>query len=139
KDLLNWIKVGAVGRQDEQMRALGADGVAGQLSLVTAEVVENDDLALCKSGRQLLLDIKREKLAIDGAIDDPGRADPIVAERRDERHGLPMTERRGCGETLTAWPPAAQRCHVGLDPRLVDEDQAGNINPALVGFPACPL
>lgn len=121
------------------MRPLGADGVAGRLALVTAEVVENDDLALCQSGRQLLLDIKREELAIDGAIDDPGRADPIVAERRDERHGLPMTERRGCGETLPAWPPAAQRCHVGLDPCLVDEDQAGSINPALVGFPACPL
>ena len=35
--------------------------------------------------------------------------------------------------------PAAQRCHVGLDPRLVDEDQAGRIDPALVGFPARPL
>ena len=121
------------------MRSLGADGIAGRLALVTAEVVENDDLALCQSGRQLLLDIEGEEFAIDGAIDDPRRTDPIIAERRNERHGLPMTERSGCGETLPIWPPAAQRCHVGFDPRLVDKDQTRSVNPALMGLPASPL
>jgi hypothetical protein len=48
--LLDRIEIGAVGRQEEQMRSLGADGVAGGPALVTSEVVENDDLALCQSG-----------------------------------------------------------------------------------------
>ena len=32
------------------MRSLGADGVAGRLALVTAEIVEDDDLALGRVG-----------------------------------------------------------------------------------------
>jgi hypothetical protein len=48
---------------------------------VTAEIVENDYLARCEGGRQYVLDVEREELAIEGAIDDPGRADPIVAQR----------------------------------------------------------
>ncbi len=50
KDLFDRIEVGTLGRQEEQMRSLGADGVAGRLALVTAEVVEDDDLALCQGG-----------------------------------------------------------------------------------------
>ena len=90
-------------------------------------------------GANNLLDLEGEELAIDGAVDDPRRADPVVAQRRDEGHGLPMAERRRCFEPLPTRTPAAQRCHVGLDPRLVDEDQARSINLALMGFPACPL
>ena len=136
KDLLDRIEIWAVGWQEEQMCSLGADGVAGRSALVTAEVVENDDVALCQSGRQHLLDIEGEEFAIDGAIDDPRRADPVAAQCRDEGHGLPMAERRGCLETLPTRPPATQRRHVGFDPRLIDKDQARSVNPALMGLPA---
>ena len=39
EDLLDRIQVGTVGRQEHQMRALGADGVTSRLALVTAEIV----------------------------------------------------------------------------------------------------
>jgi hypothetical protein len=42
--------------------AFGADGIAGGLSLVTAEIVEDDDFALCQSWRQDLLDTEGESL-----------------------------------------------------------------------------
>ena len=121
------------------MRSLGADGVAGRLTLVTAEIVEDDDLAACQGGRQHLLDIEREELAIDGAVNDPGRADPVVTQRCDEGHGLPMAERCRCLEALPARSPAAQRRHVGFDPRLVDEHQARSLDPALMRLPAGPF
>ena len=109
------------------------------LPFVTAEVVEDDDLARSQGRRQHLLDIEGEKFAVDGAVDDPRRADPVVAQRRDEGHGLPMAERRRCFETLPTQSPAAQRRHVGLDPRLIDKHQARSIYPALIRLPACPF
>src|ERR1700692_651235 len=136
EDLLDRIEVGAVGRQEEQVSSPGADGVAGWLALVTAEVVEDDDLALCQGGCQYLLDVEGEEFAVDGAVDDPRRADPVVAQRRDEGHGFPMAEGRRGFETLPTRPPAAQRRHVGLDPGLIDKDQARSVNPALMGLPA---
>ena len=95
--------------------------------------------ALCQSGRQHLLDIEGEEFAIDGAVDDPRRADPVIAQRRDKGHGLPMAEGRSCFETLPTRSPAAQRRHVGLDPGLIDEDQARSVNVALMGLPADPF
>lgn len=49
---LDRIEVGAVGRQEEQMGAGVADGVARRLALVAAEIVENDDIAGTESWRQ---------------------------------------------------------------------------------------
>ena len=45
EDLFDRIKIWAVGRQKEQMRSGGANGITGGLALMTAEIVENDDLA----------------------------------------------------------------------------------------------
>jgi len=39
---------------------------------VAAKLIEDDDFARCKRGRQHLLDVQREELAIDGAINNPG-------------------------------------------------------------------
>src|SRR5207247_3145980 len=86
------------------MRSLGADGVTSRLALVTAEIVEDDEFALGEGRCQHLFDIESEEFAIDRTVDDPWRADPVVAQRRDEGHGLPMAERRGCLETLPRRP-----------------------------------
>src|SRR5271154_141769 len=112
------------------MRSFGTDGIAGRLALVAAEVVKDDEFAPCQGRRQHLFDIEREEFAIDGAINDPGGADPVVTQRCDEGHGLPMAE------ALPARSPAAQRRHVGFDPGLVDKYQARSVNPALMLLPA---
>jgi hypothetical protein len=54
EDLLDRIEVGTVGRQEQQMRSSGADGIAGGLAFVTAEIVENDYLARCEGGRPVI-------------------------------------------------------------------------------------
>jgi hypothetical protein len=61
----------AAGRADEP---LDAGGVADLLALVTAEIVEDEDLALCQRQYQHLLDIEGEEFPLmksstfDGAL-----------------------------------------------------------------------
>lgn len=81
-------------------------------------------MATCQSWRQHLLDIEGEEFAIDETVDDPWCADLIVPQRRNESHGLPVAERRRCLEPAPTRTPAAQWCHVCLEPGLADKDQA---------------
>jgi hypothetical protein len=46
--------------------------------------------------------------------------------------------RSEAAQTLAPGAPAAQRRHVGLDPGLVDEDQALWVEAGLPGAPALP-
>ena len=47
-----------------------------------------------------------------------------------------MAVRSEAAQALSPWPPAAKRGHVGLDPRLVDEDQTRRIETTLPRLPA---
>ena len=89
-------------------------------------------------GNEDLLYVDQEPLAVDRTVDQPGCLDPIVAQRGQEGHGLPVTVRRLRPEPLSARRPAPERRHVCLGPGLVDEDQTGRINPALILPPLRP-
>ena len=139
KDLLDGVEIRTVGRQEEQVRLPGADGFASSLASVASEIVENHDISLGQGRGQLRLDVERKEFAVDGTVNDPGCREAIAAERCDERHRLPMAKRHGGHEPLPTWSPATQRGHVSLDPGLIDKNQAGSIDLALVSFPACSL
>ena len=62
------------------MGAFGPDSGAGGLALVTAEVVEDDDVARRQGRRQYFLDVDEEDRAVDRTIDNPGRVDPVMAQ-----------------------------------------------------------
>lgn len=49
----------------------------------------------------------------------------------DERGGHPVTVRRLAQEELASWSPATQSGHAGLGPGLVDEREAGKVEPGL--------
>src|SRR3546814_7425231 len=51
---------------------------------------------------------------------------------------LPVAVRHFRPEPLAARRPAPERRHVGLGPGFIDEEQAGRINPALIGLPLHP-
>jgi hypothetical protein len=68
-------------------------------------------------------------------FDDPWRIDPVMAERADEGERLPMPERSAGFEPLVFRTPAPERRHIGLHPRLVDENEAFWINAVLMLFP----
>jgi transposase len=60
-----------------------------------------------------------------------------LAERGTWANVKPMPRRVKVPAFLGS--PAAQRRHVGLDPRLIDKHQARSIYPALIRLPACPF
>jgi hypothetical protein len=138
EDLLDRIEIGTVGRQEEELGAGSPDGSSDGFTLVTAEIVEDDDVAWPEGGHEDLLDIGEEALAIDGTIDDAGRGEPVVAQGSEEGERAPAAVRRFGDQPLAARRATMATGHVGLGPGLVDEDQAGRINPALVLPPLSP-
>lgn len=139
EDLLDRIEIGTVGRQEQQVRADGTDRLASCFAFVGAEIVEDNDVALGQGRDQNLFHIGCEDIAVDRPVDHPWRVDAVMAQGSDEREGLPVPEWHARIEPLSARAPAAQGGHVGLDPRLVEENQASGINPALIGLPTRPL
>jgi hypothetical protein len=81
EDLLDGIEIGAVGRQEENSCAGGADQAADARALMGAEVVEDDDVAFFECWDESLLDISDETLAVDGALDNEWRIDPVASQR----------------------------------------------------------
>ena len=135
---LDRVQVGRVLRQEEEPGAGGADGLPDRGALVRAEVVHDDDVAGPQRRHQHPLDVEPEAVAVDRAVEEPGGLDAVTAQRGEEGHGLPVAMRHRGLQPLAARRPAAQRRHVGLGPGLVDEHQAGGIDPALVLHPLRP-
>ena len=136
EDLLDRVEIGAIGRQKEHARAGGADHGTDACSPVGSEIVEDDDVAFFQGWDENLLDIGGETLAVDGAVDHERRFDPIAAEGGDKGHRFPVAMRGLGHKPAASRTPAAQRCHIRLDPSLVDEDETGWIDAGLTRFPA---
>ena len=58
---------------------------------------------------------------------------------REEGRGLPVAVRDLVDEALSLRRPAVEAGHVGFGPGLVDKDEAGGIDAALIGSPARPM
>jgi len=124
EDLFDRVEIRTVRRQEEEPCACGADGLANGITLVAAEIVHDHNVSGLQTGHEDLLDIEPEALAIDWAIKDAWRINPVVAQGGKEGHGLPMAMGH-MGEQPLAFPaPAPDRRHVGLGPGLIDEHKA---------------
>jgi hypothetical protein len=115
-----------------------AYGSANRPPLVAAEIVDDDDIARPQGWDENLLDVESELLAVDRAIEQPWGITAIVTESGQESQGLPATLRHLGPEPQAARPPPSERRHVGLGPGFIDEDQAGGLDPGLMGFPLRP-
>ena len=113
-----------------------SDGLPHPLALVGAEVVEDHGVARLEGRDEELLDIGAEAFAIDGPVEQARRIDAVIAKSGKERRGFPLALRDLVDEALSLRRPAAKPGHVGLGPRLVDEDQTPGIDAALIGSPA---
>ena len=136
EDLLDRVEVGRVFWQENEMRAGFANGRAHDFALVAAEIVHDDDVAGTKRWDENRFDVEEKALAIDGTIDEPGRLDTVMAERRKEGHRIPVTIRRLGFQAFSSWAPATQRRHICFGPGLVDKDEPSWINAILI---PCPL
>ena len=117
--LLDRIEVGGVGWQEPEARAGGGYGLSNRLALVAAEIVHDDDVAWLEGRDEQRVDIGPEPGAVDRAVDDEGRGDPVAAQGGEEGHGAPVTVGGETAKALALHAPAAQRRHVGLDPGLI--------------------
>ena len=117
------------------MRARRTDGGSHGFTLVTAQVVDDDDVAGFEGGDEKLLHIGGEADGVDGAIEDRRGVDPVVSKSGQEGHGFPMTVGRFGIEPLSPSAPSVGPRHVGLGPGLIDKDQAPGIDLALIALP----
>jgi len=133
--LLDGVQVWGVFRQEEEFGTGGPYGSANSLSLMTAEVVHDDNVAGSQGRDEKLLDIDLKRLAVDRTVEEPWGIDAIMTERGEEGHGLPATVGDLGPEPRAARRPSPERRHVGLGPSLIEEDQAAGFNPVLIGQP----
>lgn len=136
ESLLNRVEVGAVGRQKPETRTCRFDGGTYRLGLVATEIVHDDDIARFEGLNELLFNIGQKACAVDRAIKDARGGHLVATERRQKRYGAPMAMRGITAQASAFRSPAADRCHIGLDPRLINEDQAFGIKPSLPRLPA---
>ena len=136
KDLFDRVQVGRVFWQEEQFGADLTDELANCFAPVAAEVIQDDDITWSKDGQENLLDIGAKAHAIDRPLDEPWRIDPVMAQGRQEGHGLPATVGNLGVKPAATRCPSPQGRHIGPGPGLVDEDQSLSFDATLI---FCPL
>lgn len=129
--LLDRIEVRRVGRQVPKPGAGGLDHLPDGRRFMTSQIVHDDDVAWLQHGDELLFYIGAKALAVDWSVEDAGCREPIPAQRAQEGQRAPMAVRSQAAQPLALRSPTAQRSHVGLDPGLIDEDQALRIETSL--------
>ena len=143
EDLLDRIEIGRVFGQEQKTRGCGPDGVSHGFAFVRSQIVEHDDVVALEGRDEELFDIGEKPLAVDGAVEQAGRFDAVVAQRSQEGRGFPVAVR-----DLGDEPAAARRPAVGAScwswsracPResggFVDEHQTRRIDALLMASPA---
>lgn len=129
--LFDRIEIGAVGRQIEEPGAGCADRLPDSFVFVTAEVVEDDRVAMRQLWNKHLLNIGEEAFAIDRAIEDVRSDDAGSGQPGDEGLGQPMAVRNIRDAPFAHRTPAIKRRHVGLGPCLIDTDKTRDVNVRL--------
>lgn len=113
-----------------------ADRTSDGFPFMAAEVVHHHHIARAQGWNEHLLDIGLEGCAIYRPVEDKWRVNPIMAQGCDERHGAPVTLWRATDQAFAFGSPAAQWCHVGLGPGLINEDKAARVDAVLMPLPA---
>ena len=81
------------------------------------------------------LDVDAEDFAIDRAVDDHRRRDPVEPEPGDEGGGAPVAVRQARPQALAARSAAAEAGHLRVQPGFVDEYEPLGVELRLAGEP----
>ncbi len=130
-----WVEVGAVGREETQLRALGLDLGTCSGVFVRGQIVEDDDVTPPERGREHVRGPGGEPLAGHRSVEHERRGHARQPERADEGGGVPMAVRHAHAQPLALGCAAMQACHLGARSGLVDEDQPPGIEVGLLGEP----
>ena len=102
---------------------------------MTTKVVHHDDVAWPQGRDQELLDPGEEAVRIDRSVEQARRGQAVAAQSGNEGERFASSLRHLGDQTLASGATAVRTGHVGLDPRLVDEDQSCRRDLALMGLP----
>src|SRR5215813_6544331 len=127
KALLDRIEIGTVGRQIAQCSVHRFDDLAHPISLVSRQVIDDDDVAWPQRRRQAFLQIFDEDRTVHRAIDDERSGEAIKPKPGHKGHGLPVAPRNAADNPATALGPSEKPRHLGRCPGLINEDQLGRI------------
>ncbi len=105
KGMLDRIEVGTVFRQKPETGPAVLNRSADRRTLVTRQVVHDDDIAGGQRRDEDLLDVSEEARAVDRAIEDGGRGEARHAERGEKRRRMPAAIGRVVGDARTVEPP----------------------------------
>ena len=102
------------------------------------EIIEDHNIARPQNRDEKAAHPLSEAFFVDGAIEQTGRRDAIQTQRRHEGQGFPMPIGYMGPEPFASVAPAPKWGHVGFYPGLIQEDEPGGIDPALIFFPLLP-
>ncbi len=136
EDLLDRIEVRAVGREVEQPRPGGLDGLTHTRHLVGLQVVEDDGVTGLEHGHERVGDAGPEACAVGGAVEQGRGAQAIAAQGGGDRGGLVVPVRDCKPAALAPRSPTVAACHVDGRGCLVEEDQPVGIEGVLVLEPS---
>jgi len=122
------IQVGRIGWQVANLSARCFEGGFHTRRLVAGKVVHHHHIARLEYRRQLLLDPGQEDAAVDRAFDTQGCDESAGTQRTQEGRRLPTSVGHARHQPRAAWTATVSPRHVGLGPRLVDEDHAIGID-----------
>ena len=135
----DWVEIGAVGRQKEQLSSASFDELLRLGVAVSRQVVADHDVAGAQGGAEHLADIFPKNVGVGGPFDDQATGHPVEPDGTEHGDGVPVAARGVIVQPLAATHPAPQPRHVGLGRRLVDEDQPPGRPLPLILFPELSL
>ena len=123
------IEIGRIARQEHHPGAPGPYRLTSPWALVDVEIVPDHHIAGSELWCQLGGHISVESLAIDGALNHPGRHQFTAAQPGDKGLGIPFAEGGVCKKPLALKAASPQRGHIGFNRSLVDEHQSCGLCP----------
>lgn len=84
------IEVRTIGRQIPERRAGGFDPLPHPLDVMGRQVIHDDDVARAQRGREDLVQIGEEGVAVHRPVEEAWGGEAIDTERADKRAGLPV-------------------------------------------------
>src|SRR5215471_13248295 len=120
---LDWVEVGRVGRQRQEVGTTRLDGGADSRAVMGAEVVGDDDLARAESRGEAEPDVPQEAGGRHRPIEPQRRPDTVKGQRRN--HGLVLAAIDRCGRVgaLATRRPGVRRRVPEVAAGLIQEYQ----------------
>ena len=129
--LLNGVEIGTVCREIDKNGAAPFDGFSHASDLMNRDIVHEHNVAAFQSWSQKLFDISPERFAVHCPFEHERRLDTVVAQRRDERRGFPVTVQHLLDQPLAARRAAVETGDSAGYAGFIDEDEPFWIKPRL--------